>query len=116
MLILIVLGTLSVLLIVIHLRITHPYFLHPSDQPGISIVMHPLNGSNYESWSSATLMAFDVKNKSGFVDGTIVQPSPDSSLYSSWKRANSLVTIWLRNSICDEIRQSILYITVACDL
>ena len=51
-----------------------PYFLHSSDNPGVSIVTQSLTGENYATWSRAVRMALLAKNKYGFVDGTIERP------------------------------------------
>ena len=51
-----------------------PYFLHSSDNPGVSIVTQSLTGENYATWSRAVRMALLVKNKYGFVNGTIERP------------------------------------------
>lgn len=61
------------------------------------MVLESLNGVNYQSWSKQILMALDVKNKTGFVDGTILPPSAVDSpkLYAAWKRPNALVLVWL---------------------
>lgn len=47
-----------------------PFFLH---QPliGFLLVSQPLTRDNYVSWSRAMVIALSVKNKLGFIDGTI---------------------------------------------
>ncbi|CAA0828814.1 Unknown protein, partial [Striga hermonthica] len=92
-----------------------PYFLHASDNPGAIIVVEPFNGENYVFWSRSVLMALSVKNKGGFVDGTILSPSPtdNPTLYVAWVRSNNLVLSWVLNSISKEIRQSLLFFTSA---
>lgn len=52
----------------------NPYFLHPSDNPGLSLVSQPLTGENYNSWCKAIKIALLGKNKFGFVDGSIKEP------------------------------------------
>ncbi|KAK2998593.1 hypothetical protein RJ639_022946 [Escallonia herrerae] len=48
-----------------------PFYLHPSDHPGLIFVTQPLseNGENYFTWRRNMLMALQSKNKAGFVDG-----------------------------------------------
>ena len=51
-----------------------PYFLYHSDGPGLVLVSQSLIGDNYASWSRAMLIALSVKNKLGFIDGSIKKP------------------------------------------
>ena len=64
------------------------------------------------------IMALDVKNKTGFVDGTITKPSITDTplLYAAWKRANALVLVWIVNSCLIVVRSTILSATNARDL
>ena len=66
-------------------------------------------------------IALSVKNKLGFIDGTIARPpATDGSLLYSWLRNNNLVIAWLLNSVSKEISKRILYSESAfeiwCDL
>ncbi|KAL8156435.1 hypothetical protein AgCh_001503 [Apium graveolens] len=54
---------------------SNPYFIHHSDQPGHMLVPIKLDGPNYPSWSKSMVHALTAKNKVGFIDGTIEQPS-----------------------------------------
>ncbi|KAL5752352.1 hypothetical protein ACOSQ2_022859 [Xanthoceras sorbifolium] len=78
-----------------------PYFLHHSDSPGLILVTQPLTGGeNYSTWSRAMLIAFSVKNKLGFIDGSIPKPSGiDLELVNSWTRNNNVVIFWILNFI-----------------
>ncbi|KAK3013392.1 hypothetical protein RJ639_009453 [Escallonia herrerae] len=53
-----------------------PFYLHPSDHPGLIFVTQPLseNGENYFTWRRNMLTALQSKNKAGFVDGLIAKP------------------------------------------
>ncbi|KAI3445256.1 hypothetical protein Pfo_001921 [Paulownia fortunei] len=87
-----------------------PLYLHYSDQPGLVLITQPLNGENYNTWSHAMLMALNIKNKEGFVNGTVKQP-PETSItkLQQWRRCNNLVKAWLFNSISQDIGASIIY-------
>ena len=52
-----------------------PYFLHHSNSPGLVLVSQQLIGEAYASWSKAMTIALSVKNKLGFIDGTISRPT-----------------------------------------
>ena len=88
---------------------TSPFFLHHSNNPSLILVSQPLTGDNYNFWSRAMLIALSVKNKLGFIDGSI--PKPDSSnlpLLNSWIRNNNVVISWILNSVSKEISASII--------
>ncbi|PNY09994.1 hypothetical protein L195_g006559 [Trifolium pratense] len=53
---------------------SNPYFVHPNENASAKIVTAVLDGSNYHGWAQAMLMVFEMKNKLGFVDGTIPKP------------------------------------------
>ena len=88
-----------------------PFFLHYSDSPGLVLVSQQLTGDNYPSWTRAMIIALmSVKNKLGFIDGSISRPDgTDSNLLSSWTRNNSIVISWILNSVSKEIAASILF-------
>ncbi|XP_022867242.1 uncharacterized protein LOC111386973 [Olea europaea var. sylvestris] len=67
-----------------------PYFLHHSDNPGLIFVSQPLTGDNYESWSRAMVIALSVKNKSGFIDGSIPKPKNSDDLLNPWICNNNM--------------------------
>ena len=72
--------------------LSNPYFTHHSDHPGLVLISKPLNGDNYLAWHRAMTLALNVKNKLGFVNGTIKVPSeethPDD--YATWSHCNDI--------------------------
>jgi len=56
-----------------------PYYLCSSVNPGNTICPIILNGKNYETWSRLTANSLRLKNKLGFVDGTLTKPVDASS-------------------------------------
>ncbi|KAL5552689.1 hypothetical protein UlMin_040090 [Ulmus minor] len=86
---------------------SNPYYLHHSDSPGQVLVSQQLTSENYTSWSHAMLIALSVKNKLGFVDGSI--PGTDANLFNSWIRNNNIVISWILNLISKEISASIIF-------
>ncbi|XP_012857540.1 PREDICTED: uncharacterized protein LOC105976827 [Erythranthe guttata] len=86
------------------------FFHHPSDGPVLVLVSQPLQNDNYSTWSRAMLLALEVKNKLGFVDGSIITPSRDDILlFNAWSRSNKVVISWILNAVSKEIQSSILY-------
>ncbi|CAN1800881.1 hypothetical protein LINPERHAP1_LOCUS22725 [Linum perenne] len=55
------------------------------------------------------LMVLDRKNKTGFVDGSILAPDSSQPLYPFWIRNNKLVLSWIFRSVSPTISKSILY-------
>lgn len=68
-----------------------PYFLHHSDNPGLVLVSQPLIGENYASWSRAIYIALSMKNKIGFIIGSILKPKENEDLLNAWIRNNNIV-------------------------
>jgi len=97
-------------------NVDNPLILHSSDHPGLSIVAHVLDGSNYNSWSIAMRISLDAKNKLGFVDGSLLRPSVDDSTFRIWSRCNSMVKSWILNVVNKEIYDSILYYEDAVEM
>lgn len=94
-----------------------PCFLHHSDSPGLILVSQQLTGDNYTSWSRAMTIALSVKNKLGFVDGTITKPKGiNADLLNSWIRNNNIVISWILNCISKDISTSVIYATSAHEI
>ena len=56
------------------------------------------------------MIALSVKNKLGFIDGSISKPAGnDPNLLSSWIRNNNIVISWILNSISKDISASIIF-------
>lgn len=92
------------------------FYIHHADHPDLKLVSHILVGSNYIGWSIAMMMAFEAKNKSAFLDGTILQPAVYELLFPAWKRCNSMIKSWILNSVSEDISASLLYIRTAAEV
>jgi gag-polypeptide of LTR copia-type len=88
------------------------FFLHHSDNPGITLVPQLLTESNYPAWSRAMNTALSAKNKLGFVNGTIKQPEEPLE-YQMWKRCDTMVLSWIWNSVSKELTNSVIYLNTA---
>ena len=51
-----------------------PYYLHPSEGPGILITAVCFDGKNYDLWERAVRTTLRAKNKLGFINGTLTKP------------------------------------------
>ena len=95
---------------------TSPFFLHSSDHPGLILVSQPLVGENYGSWSRALKIALSVKNKTGFIDGSLQAPDAEANpqQHQQWLRNNNIVISWILNSVSKDITPTIIgYYTAA---
>mgnify|MGYP003103496987 CR=1 FL=1 len=86
----------------------NPYYLNPNENLSQSIVNTVLDGSNYQMWSRSVRFALKTKHKVGFIDGSILPPTPTSDRYSLWDACNTMVLCWIANSLHPEIRRSVL--------
>lgn len=69
------------------------YYLHPSEGIGIVISSIMLKGDNYEESSRSLRNNLRVKNKLGFIEGTIVVPDAKFSDYHQWGIVNSMFVV-----------------------
>jgi hypothetical protein len=88
-----------------------PHYLHPSDNSSLILIPEPLTGDNFHSWFRSMDMALTIKNKLGFVDGSIREPevNPRSFLHAHWKRCKTIVITWILNCVSKQIHASVLY-------
>ena len=91
-------------------------FLHNSDHPGMVLVIAPLIGSNYLTWSISMKIALIVKQKLGFVNGKCLQLDMNYKEYEGWLRADSLVISWILNPISKDIVDAFLYANTVKEL
>jgi hypothetical protein len=63
-------------------------------------------------------MGLSIKNKLGFVDGSIGPPQEgiSSPLYSLWNRCNIVVITWILNCVSKEIHATMLYKQTASEI
>ncbi|XP_025625241.1 uncharacterized protein [Arachis hypogaea] len=95
---------------------TNPYFILPSESPGIPLTSVVLTGSNYGAWSRAMLLALKSKNKLKFIDGSIEKPDSSDPLFEAWERCNTYVVGWLNLSLSPDIYQSVLWNNLAYEI
>ncbi|KAF5475503.1 hypothetical protein F2P56_007303 [Juglans regia] len=89
------------------------FYLHYSDNANTVVIVPPPSGQNYLSWNRSFTLAISIKNKLGFLDGSVPTPNMTDPLYIPWLRCNILILPWLLNSISKEIASNVLYINSA---
>ena len=93
-----------------------PYYLHPSENPRISLISVQLTTQNYNVWARAMRMALKSKNKLPFIDGFLPRPADNDRLFLVWDKCNTFIVSWIHQSLSLEILQSILWIEIALEL
>ncbi|XP_074287812.1 uncharacterized protein LOC141612963 [Silene latifolia] len=89
-----------------------PLYLHPSDNPNLSLTQIIFNGDNYDLWAAAVKNGLDAKNKLAFVEGKVKKPSDvegDDIETVAWRQCNAMLKAWLRNVIDPKLHPSIAF-------
>ncbi|KAL6212518.1 hypothetical protein ACLB2K_017738 [Fragaria x ananassa] len=69
----------------------HALYLHHSDQPGAVLVSQALEEDNYVEWKQSMASALTIKNKIGFVNGTLPCPQFNEEEKTQWTRCDALL-------------------------
>ena len=94
----------------------HPYYIHPSDNPGAMLVPVQFTGVGFCSWRCSVMRTLSVKNKLGFVNGDCSRPRSSDPSYRQWERCDNIVTSWILNSLSKEIADSVEYVQDSAEL
>ncbi|KAH0764874.1 hypothetical protein KY285_000745 [Solanum tuberosum] len=86
-----------------------PFYIHPSDSPGMLLVDSPFDGKGYAGWNHALVIALSAKNKLGLIDGSLAEPLPSDPTHKLWDRCNDMVISWILNSLSKDIAEYVLY-------
>ncbi|KAF7831648.1 Retrovirus-related Pol polyprotein from transposon RE2 [Senna tora] len=81
--------------------------LQISDHPGMALVLSPLTGPNYLTWSAAIKTSLEAKDKMGFIDGTLLEHT-NAAQYRRWKKVDSMVKAWIGNSVSKDIADTLV--------
>ncbi|KAF7138291.1 hypothetical protein RHSIM_Rhsim07G0134800 [Rhododendron simsii] len=95
-----------------------PFFIHPSDHPGLLLVTKRLDGNNYATWRRSMVIALTAKNKIGFVNGAIKVPDAAKKPidYALWERCDKMVLSWLLNSVEADLADGVVYAETAQEI
>ncbi|XP_019108021.1 uncharacterized protein LOC109136400 [Beta vulgaris subsp. vulgaris] len=85
-----------------------PYFLSHGDSSNSQLGHITFNGANYVNWSRSVKLALGAKNKTCFIDGTLVKPSSDSPDLQKWIRNDYMVTGWILYSMEKSIAETFI--------
>lgn len=76
----------------------NPFYLHPGENPRVTLVAPPLDDNNYHNWSKSMRRALTSKNKISFINGNLPKPTFSGPNYELWDRANSMVLSWINRT------------------
>ncbi|XP_028953597.1 uncharacterized protein [Malus domestica] len=97
-----------------------PFYVHHSDHLGMLLVSTKPTGENYGTWCRSMSIALNVKNKLGFVDGSVEQPSAKAKPTESalWQQCNDMILMWILNTFSGDLATNVEYMmtTKDCDL
>ncbi|KAL0439625.1 UNVERIFIED_CONTAM: Retrovirus-related Pol polyprotein from transposon RE1 [Sesamum latifolium] len=86
------------------------------DYPGMVMILAPLNGTNWLSWSRSMRIAFEGRDKLSFIDGTYAKPAEGSAELKQWRVTDLMVRTWILNTISKEIVSAYMYASSAKSL
>ncbi|XP_010274630.1 PREDICTED: uncharacterized protein LOC104609904 [Nelumbo nucifera] len=93
-----------------------PFYLHPSDNPGVIISPVVLRGDNYDEWAKAMRTVFHAKNKIGFIEGKVTKPENEAPEIDLWWSVNSMLVAWVFNTVDPSLRSTITYMETVKEL
>ncbi|XP_014498998.1 uncharacterized protein LOC106760077 [Vigna radiata var. radiata] len=94
-----------------------PFYLHPGENPGLTLISQVLTDSNYTTWSRCMRRALLSKNKIKFIDGSIKKPQNSKDpMFDAWERCNVMVLSWITKTLSQQIAESVIYVEEAKEL
>ncbi|XP_070029382.1 uncharacterized protein [Nicotiana sylvestris] len=87
----------------------YPLFLGAGETPGtVQIGIQLVGIENYLLWSRALKVTLLVKNKLGFIDGSVRREDYRGDLVKQWDRCNAMVISWLTSNVSANLHSRIL--------
>ena len=74
-----------------------------------------MNNQNFLQWSWFALMVIRGQGHLGYVDGSMKKPDPRDPSFGTWDAQNSMVMVWIVNSMEEDIKESYLYYSTTQD-
>ncbi|XP_072058094.1 uncharacterized protein [Arachis hypogaea] len=93
-----------------------PYFLHPRESLGTTLIAIELEHNNYQVWERAMWRALREKNKIMFINGLLRRPTQEDPLFDAWERCNTFVVSSINHSLSLNIAKSVLWINTVEEL
>ncbi|XP_024038874.1 uncharacterized protein LOC127898956 [Citrus sinensis] len=83
------------------------------DSSSLQLTVHKLNGKNYLEWAQCVKLVIDGKGKLGHLTGEVTKPAAGDPSLPTWRSANSMVIVWLINSMEARIGKPYLFLSTA---
>ncbi|KAK3018888.1 hypothetical protein RJ639_002840 [Escallonia herrerae] len=96
-----------------------PTMAHGGDhlsQLSFQLTSHKLTRKNYLEWAQSMKLAIDGRGKLGHLTGDVRQPATGDPSLSVWRPENSLIIVWLINSMEPTIGKPYLFLPTAKDV
>ena len=58
-----------------------PFYIHLNKSPSLVLISTLLSSSNFHNWQCSFKMSLLMKNKIGFIDGSIQEPEKQDATY-----------------------------------
>ncbi|XP_049394581.1 uncharacterized protein LOC125858834 [Solanum stenotomum] len=100
----------------VRMDIPSPFYQHPFENAGSSLLHGVFDGTGYRSWKRVVLRALSIKSKTGFINGKLAKSNPDDPSFQQWERCDDMVTSWILNSLSPDLRDSLQYVNHAHEL
>ncbi|XP_021760734.1 uncharacterized protein LOC110725551 [Chenopodium quinoa] len=92
------------------------YYIHPSENPAVSLVSKKFNGENYQDWKRGMILALSMKNKMAFIDGSLQKPADTDPLFSAWSRCNNMIISYILRSLDNTLAKSFIFFSTAYEI
>uniref|UniRef100_A0A803MEU6 Retrotransposon Copia-like N-terminal domain-containing protein n=1 Tax=Chenopodium quinoa TaxID=63459 RepID=A0A803MEU6_CHEQI len=89
------------------------YYIHPSENPTVSLVSEKFNGENYQDWKRGMVLALSMKNKMSFIDGSLPIPGDADPLFNAWSRCNNMIISYILRSLDNTLAKSVIFFSTA---
>ena len=102
-----------------HNPVTNPtsvYYIHPNENPTVSLVSEKFNGDNFADWKRGMILALSIKNKIPFIDGSLTKSEVTDPLLKAWERCNNMIISYLLRSLDNTIAKSVLYFSTGYEI
>lgn len=86
-----------------------PYYLSSSYLNTAKLVSTLFYGNAFSNWKRSMIIRLFVRNKLGFIVGSLSKPTRNVGLLKIWNRCSYLVISWFLASLHQTIARSILY-------
>lgn len=78
-------------------------YIPVADHSKMQLISAQLTGANFLNWSKSIKRALAARSKLELLDGTFLEPKPESQYYKKWLKVDYMVSTCICNSISKEL-------------